>query len=480
MSVLPLKNLRPPASTSISSSYWRIPDSEEFLRCVATHETEPLVAVASGAQHSNLFIYELDKEAGEKSGNTILTHHQTISLPGIHSLKWASPYQTLGGYGNVLASGHNSGLAYLTLLPDPYSDSEPAEILREFNHNRHVQPNNIRSTRIRNLNLLGKNWTCCADSALLTLFSQNIFLWDPSRSDIPVMKKRSRGTVTLDPSPIQDGIICFGGQRGVSITDIRVKDSPGLSPPNDNDSMVSYVKWSPHDENLLAAVHDSNVVKVWDIRAGGPLVTLNGHTDKVNSLCWSDMDDNKITSASSDGTVRIWNIKNCVEMQSQVPPSPQLEERDDYYYNSNSHNHSNLDWLTSQPCWNNYRRHVSRYDDIFSHMTYFLEGSKNKPPSTTIFAHDKEFLDLGSLRCSKTSEKLISIDNCGFFGLHTGVKSEKAPSTHTAKPTTAHNSDNESSEENLSSVIEDDLFSNSSSTMTSASSPEFGPIEVKN
>ncbi|KAA8910569.1 hypothetical protein TRICI_004093 [Trichomonascus ciferrii] len=455
MSVQPLKNLRPPSS-SVSSSYWSIPDSEVYLSCVATHETDPLIAVASGARNSNLFIYELDKKAGEAEQHTILTHHQTVSLSGIHSLQWASPYQTLGGYGNVLASGHNSGLAYLTLLPDPHSDSEPAEILREFDHKRHIDPSEIKSTRIRNLSLLGKNWTCCADSAIMTLFSQSIFLWDPSRSDVPMMRKRARGTVCLDPSPLRDGVISFGGQRGVSITDIRVKDSPGLSPPNDNGGLVTQIKWSPHDENLLAAVHDSNIVKLWDIRAGGPLVTLNGHTDRVNSLSWSKISDNKVTSASSDGTIRIWNIKNCIEMQSQPPPLS------DYSANNDK---NNLDWLPQS--LNQYRRQTSRYDDIFSHMTYFLEGSKNKPPSTTIFANNREFLALSNLSNGKSSEKLISIDSSGFFGLHTRLNSSTTPEE--AFPA-AKISDTES---NTGSTVDEDLFSSPSSTMTSATSHDF-------
>ena len=97
------------------------------------------MAVASANTESNLFIYEVGdtyhggKQGSLKSEKTILTHHQTITLPGIHSLAWASPTHSLGGFGNVLASGHNSGLVHLTLLPDAHSESdEPAEILRRI------------------------------------------------------------------------------------------------------------------------------------------------------------------------------------------------------------------------------------------------------------------------------------------------------------------------------------------------------------
>uniref|UniRef100_A0A060TCM1 ARAD1B17490p n=1 Tax=Blastobotrys adeninivorans TaxID=409370 RepID=A0A060TCM1_BLAAD len=474
---------------TVTSSYWKIPDKEEYLTAVAAHETQPLVAVASGARDCNLFIYEVDstQEIPQQrravslanppvpQSRQLLTHHQTITLPEIHSLAWASPFQTLGGYGNVLATGHNLGMVHLTLLPEPYSN-EPAEILRRYDHKRHLRHDQedegtgTKSMRVKHVNIVGRNWMCCPDSSIMTLFNENLFLWDPARSDRPILKKKTRGTVSFDACDLRDGIVAFGGRRGISITDLRVKNSPVLSPPSsENETFVSHVKWASRDENLVAAVHDYMTVKIWDIRAGKPMVTLFGHNDRVNSLLWPEHDSNELVSASSDGTVRMWNIKNCVDLQSEPAPTPSLFRRQVRSVSSPAGRGANssissdlsstsptedMEWLPKP--WQTHRHRLSRQDEVCTHMSYFLEMSKNKAPSTTVFSDSKEFVSVAAI-AGKDSIRIASIDNDGYFGLH---------SRRQQRPLSS-----------ISTDTENDLFSSAAST-TSVSSMDSEPLSV--
>ncbi|CAN6655260.1 hypothetical protein TRVA0_028S00342 [Trichomonascus vanleenenianus] len=467
----------------VSSSYWKIPDNSEYLSAVATHDTAPLIAVASASMDSNLFIYELDVNgdnqyrtnvnrsnfaSGRKNNQpekAILTHHQTITLPGIHSLAWMPQRHCrslLAGRpnSNVLVSGHDSGIIHLTLLPDPYSDYEPAQIVRRFNHNKHVRPSEVKSSRVRSIMTTSERWMCCPESSIMTMYNQYLFVWDPFYSDTPLLKKKCKGSTVVDPAPLRDGIVSLGGSKGISIMDVRVKNATGLSPPHGNDSAVNALKWSPHDENTIASVHDYTTCKLWDIRAGKPLATLDGHTDRINDLSWSPIDSNEIRTASSDGTIRMWNIQNCIDLQSQPlvpPPRPST-----YYHNAGS----DLEWM-SKP-WKQHRQRVSRYDDLFSHMSYVLESSRDKNPSTTVVSHSREFIAISPLQIPRghgISGRLISIDNSGFFGLHTKFCEDEA---HSA----AAQLSRATSSAGSASAAEDDLFSSAESIMTHASSPD--------
>jgi len=60
---------------------------------------------------------------------------------------------------------------------------------------------------------------------------------------------------------------------------------------------------------LLAAGSVERVVKLWDIRTGDCLATLEGHTYPVLSLSFSP-DGNKLVSGSGDTSLIIWDVEN--------------------------------------------------------------------------------------------------------------------------------------------------------------------------
>lgn len=292
-----------------TSSYWRVPDKSSYLTSIAMQHDSRICAIGSGASANNLFIYEVYPDE--------VTHHQTVSLPEIHSLKWASPETQLGQMGNVLVSGHKNGVAHLTILPDSSSKDGHAEIIKRYNHVKHLRNSaqesttKPRSLRIKNLELTPKNWRCSPPSSLVTLCGDHLFMWEPNRSDVPLVMQKTNNTNTLGLCNDRDGVYALGRKRGVCIRDIRVRDrvNSGLKPPVENDESVTSVAWNPFDGgNKLAAVHDRTVIKIWDIRSKEPLSVFKRHADTVNSLEWSSQ--SQLVSASEDGTVRVWDTDN--------------------------------------------------------------------------------------------------------------------------------------------------------------------------
>ncbi|QNP97753.1 protein DSE1 [Yarrowia lipolytica] len=301
------------ASTSLS---WQIPDESHHLTSVAVHESSPLIAVGSGGKENNLFVYETTQDKG-------LIHHQTISLPAIHGLKWLSPSQQVADLGNILATSHSNGLAHLVLLPDCYS-SDPAEILKRFNHKHHVSIKDTLSTRIKHLELTTPAWRSSVSSSLATLYSQHLFLWDPSRGDTPVLTRKVKRAEAFSLSPFQDGQVAAACGKYTSLLDLRAK-SGSVNLLAGNTNLCAY---SPMNSNLLATAHSDvsglqeNCVRIWDSRhTAGPLHKLEGHTDQIRSLEWSKFNPCELHTSSNDGSLRLWNIGR----QQETKARPSLE-----------------------------------------------------------------------------------------------------------------------------------------------------------
>ena len=258
--------------------------------------------------------------SADQQASPILTHHQTISLGGIYSLAWVPRKLTRGAFGNVLATGHAAGLLSLVLLPDPYTNNGPAEIVTRFNHTLHVPTERQTSSRVRTINIAPESWSCTPNAAVISMFSEHLFVWDPERHTAPILMQRTKRARALHTAPNRNGIVALATDRGISIMDMRFKRPVALAPPHDNDGFVSHVRWAALDDNKVASVHDSTLIKIWDIRTGSPLVCLEGHYDKINAIEWSTTvgQPEELYSASSDGTVRLWDINKCTDMGMMI------------------------------------------------------------------------------------------------------------------------------------------------------------------
>ena len=377
------------SSNYTSSNYWHVPDRNPYLTSVALQEDGKLCAIGSGNTKSNLFIYEVYPDE--------VTHHQTISLPEVHALKWVSPLTKLGQMGNVLASGHRNGVAHLTLLPDSTSRDGQAEVLKRYNHAKHL-PKNVdslqRSLRIRELELTSLKWSCCAPSSLFTLCGDHLFLWEPNRSDVPLVMQKTNNTQALSLCGSRDGVFALGRKRGVCIRDIRIRDrvNSGLKPPVDNDDSVTAVSWNPYDGgNQLASVHDRRTIKIWDIRSRAPLASYSRHADTITSLDWSAKSE--LVSASVDGTVRVWNTETT---PSDTPLAHKVAEE--------------------KSPWGDYNRRQTMDSELDGFASDLLTSSAPVNQS-------RHFLSM-ALAPMGPSVGAVTIDSGGYLGVHELTESD--------------------------------------------------------
>lgn len=79
---------------------------------------------------------------------------------------------------------------------------------------------------------------------------------------------------------------------------------------------VGHVLFNPAAENILATSSGDYTVKLWDVEAGSPRLTLK-HTDIVQSLSWS-ANGSLIATTSRDKKLRIWDVRQ--EKAAHVVP----------------------------------------------------------------------------------------------------------------------------------------------------------------
>ena len=70
-------------------------------------------------------------------------------------------------------------------------------------------------------------------------------------------------------------------------------------------TQASRVVFDPSGERI-ASSSGEGVAKVWDVRTGNELATLEGHTGRVLDVAFSP-DGASIATAGADGTVRLWD-----------------------------------------------------------------------------------------------------------------------------------------------------------------------------
>lgn len=367
-----------------TSSYWKVNDKEQFLTSMDVRD-DRLCALGSGAAEENLFIYEAYTDE--------VIHHQTITLPEIVALRWAPLSSALGQLGNVLLSGHRDGAVHMTLLPDSTAKSGSAEILKRYNHMKHVSidPHRHYSTRIKSMELTSPTWASCPAQSLFSLCADHIFLWEANRSDVPLIMQRTSNVNTLDLSADRDGVFAVGRRRGVCIRDIRVKDglNAGLKPPIGNTHNVSVVKWNTFDSsNQFVAVHDETTIKLWDIRNNQPLATFSGHVDDVTALEWSS--PTEFVSSSADGTVRVWNTQRDGRSQADVEMG-QMNANEDSR-------------------WNDYQQRMSSGTALDA----FANDILTDKPKVNLSRH---FVSMKLANMGPEVEA-ITIDSGGYIGIH--------------------------------------------------------------
>ncbi|KAK6457349.1 WD40-repeat-containing domain protein [Scheffersomyces xylosifermentans] len=382
---------------NIKSNYWKIPDSNMNLTAMSVTNTQndnPVLAISSANNESNLFIYELDV-----LGN-YLTHHNTISLPNVHGIQWVP------NSSRFLVTGNNKGYAHLVSVPkineprqtfhDDNDEEASAEICKRFNHRKHLKNKkemNVQSP-ISKLSFMNND-----SHHLLSLYGSNLFYWDVKDCESqvrpsPISISTITGITHFDPLPQYNAnMVGICGKFGVSLFDLR---QPKFNVPG---SVLDYaskkklganmMKWNPNDENVFAAAHCDNVIRLWDIRKQDNFCNLNGHANKVTSLEWVNGD---LFSGGRDGNVIHWDLTSDMPSKRKHFTNCGLKE--------------GLDSVNFNPKLN------------------CLENTLNQRQCGTVLpASNTNIIGMCSVAGSESNEdlKVLSIDGSSFFGVHSKI-----------------------------------------------------------
>ncbi len=81
-----------------------------------------------------------------------------------------------------------------------------------------------------------------------------------------------------------------------------------------DDYLTTSIAFSPRGD-IVATGNVGRVIKIWDIRTGSCLATLEGHSYPILSLSFSP-DGDRMVSASGDTTLKIWNMDDYGEIKT--------------------------------------------------------------------------------------------------------------------------------------------------------------------
>jgi WD40 repeat protein len=129
---------------------------------------------------------------------------------------------------------------------------------------------------------------------------------------------------------------------------------------------VSSVALSP-DSSMIVSSGADNMIKLWDVKTGELIRTLNGHSSYVDFVTFSP-DGRFILSGANDGTVRLWNADTGEQTASFIgyPDGEWVVITPDGYYNASAKGEKYLSVRAGENVYGieNYRSIYNRPDIV--------------------------------------------------------------------------------------------------------------------
>ncbi|KAL8829453.1 MAG: hypothetical protein Q9170_006161 [Blastenia crenularia] len=137
---------------------------------------------------------------------------------------------------------------------------------------------------------------------------------------LPLFRGHKAVVLDTDWNPFDDSVIVSGSDDGKAFIwrvpdDFTLRSEEGEDPKDvaplkqlsGHSRKVGHVLFNPAAANVLATSSGDYTVKIWDIEAGSPRLTLK-HTDIVQSLSWS-ANGSLLVTTSRDKKLRIWDVR---------------------------------------------------------------------------------------------------------------------------------------------------------------------------
>jgi len=164
-------------------------------------------------------------------------------------------------------------------------------------------------TNIQNKNKNNYNGILVIFGILLVLLFTLLIIFT-SKKDYSLIEffdviEASVGVSSVAFSP--DGEILVSGSADNTVKLWDIKTGKLINTLEGHTAFVNSVAFSPVG-NILASGSDDNTFKLWDIKTGKLINTLEGHNNDVNSVAFSP-DGEILASGSNDNTIKLWDIK---------------------------------------------------------------------------------------------------------------------------------------------------------------------------